>query len=460
VADAGSATVALPTIAGHFDTDLPTTQWIIVGYALTISALLVPMGRLSDILGRKRIYVAGFALFAIGALLAGFSSGITVLILSRILMGIGAAMSQGPSMAIMVSAFPEEERGKALGLQMSAVGTGAVAGPALGGVIISAFGWRWIFFSVSILGVITVITATLILQPDLREKGQSRPPFDLRGASFSAGFLILFLLGLSNGPRIGWTSPYTIVSFAGALTLLALFVWWELRAGVPMLDLRYFKHPIFSIGVISRFVIFLGMTSVFYLMPFYFQSILGFSAKFFGLISIPGSICMIIVSPLAGRLSDRFGRKKFIVGGLLVSAASLLLLSSISVESPLLFVVPVWVLQWIGNGLFGASNNASVLSVVPRERFGVIASFLNMIRNAGTVTGTALATVVITSVMVSRGLAPTLETSADSADPVLAHAFLTGMRISFLGSAVLLTASILLYLMVRRKTKPLPGRGT
>jgi EmrB/QacA subfamily drug resistance transporter len=458
VADAGSTIVALPTIASHFGTDLPTTQWVVVAYALTISALLVPMGRLSDILGRKRIYVAGFSVFTVGALFAAFSPSVTILILSRIFMGIGAAMTQGSSTAIMISAFPAEERGKALGLQMSAVGSGAVAGPAIGGLIVSAFGWRGIFFAITILGSITVTTLSIVLRTDRNQKGQPRAPYDWGGALSIAGILLLFLLAMSFGPKIGWSSPYVIGSFAGSILLVGLFVWWELRAPTPMLDLGYFRHRIFSMGVVLRFLMFIGMSSVRYLLPFYFQSILGYSAREFGLIAIPASLCTIIVSPVSGRLSDRYGWDRFTIGGLAVVAISLVLLATISVESSLLLVIGLWVFHRIGHGAFGAPNNASVLSVVESERFGVVSSFLNMVRNAGNVTGTALATAIVTAVMVSRGLPPALESSASSAEPAVADAFITGMRITYIAPALLLCLGLSLYLFKRREKKPIPSR--
>ena len=448
VTDAGSTIVALPTIAGQFSTDLPTTQWIVNAYALTISALLVPLGRLSDIMGRKRIYIAGFSIFSGGALLAGFSINILTLILSRVLMGIGAAMTQGSSMAIMISAFPPHERGKALGLQMSAVGSGAVAGPALGGVVVSAFGWRGIFFGISILGLLSATAATLILQPDVKEKGSEKPPFDWLGAAFSAGFLVLFLLGMSNGPKIGWTAPFVLGPFFGAALLLGLFIWWELRISAPMLDIRYFKERIFSIGVISRFLMFMGMAAVRYLPPFYFQSILGYSARSYGLIAIPASVATIAISPLAGRLSDRYGWKRFAVGGLIISIAGLILLAFVSVESSLLFVIGVWVLQMTGHAAFTAPNNASVLSVVDREKFGVIASFVNMVRNAGNVTGTALTTAIITSVLVINGLPPTLESVNVAADTYTANVFCRGMSVAFIVPAALISIALLLNLFL------------
>lgn len=294
---------------------------------------------------------------------------------------------------------------------------------------------------------------TLILRPDTRESGKSKSPFDWLGAFLSASLLVLFLLAMSNGPKVGWTSPYITGSFIVVLFLLGFFVWWELRTAMPMLDIRYFKYRNFSIGVIARFVTFMGMSSVRYLLPFYVQSILGFSPRFFGLIAIPAALCTIIVSPLAGRFSDRYGWKGFTLGGLFVAAIGLFLLATVSVGSSLLFLIGAWVLQRIGHGSFSAPNNASVLSVVDKEKFGVVASFLNMLRNAGNVAGTALSTAIVTAVMVSRGLPPTLDWASGSAETQVAQAFTAGMRIAYIVPAILICLGLLLYFFSQPQTK-------
>ena len=153
VMDHGSTNVALPSIASNFGSDLPTVQWVVIGYLLTISALLLPMGRLADLVGRKEVYITGSLIFVLGAVLAGFSPNLTTLLLSRLLQGVGAAMTQGTGMAIITSMFPSRERGKALGLIMTVVGTGAVAGPAVGGFVVDALDWRWVFFFNAPLGL-------------------------------------------------------------------------------------------------------------------------------------------------------------------------------------------------------------------------------------------------------------------------------------------------------------------
>ena len=239
VVDHGSVNVALPSIETHFDTDLPTVQWVVVGYALAISVLLLPMGRLGDIANRKSVYLAGFGLFALGAGLAGAALNIPMLIGGKILQGAGSAMVQGNGMAIVLSVFPGSERGKALGLNMSVVGSGVIAGSALGGVLVSALGWRSVFFVAAVAGLVTIAASAMILDRRLlapQQQDGRLPKFDWLGAALSGAVLLLFLLTISNGHRAGWSSAPITLGLLGSVALLATFIWWELRNPAPMLD--------------------------------------------------------------------------------------------------------------------------------------------------------------------------------------------------------------------------------
>ena len=275
VSDHGSVVVALPSISNHFDTDLPTTQWVLIGYALTISALLLPMGRMADIVGRKRVYVLGFVIFTVGALAAGLSPSVEVLIASKIFQGVGAAMTQGTSMAMVVSTFPPEQRGKALGLQMSMVGLGGVAGPAVGGFLIDVADWRWVFFGGSIMGAVSVLAAIIII--DSKQVGQptgDREAFDWLGAALSTGAMVSFLLGMTGGQRLGWLSPLILGALGSFIALIIVFVWWDLRAPSPIMDMRLLKRRLFAFGVSASYLSFVGMSAVRFLMPFFLQAVL------------------------------------------------------------------------------------------------------------------------------------------------------------------------------------------
>ena len=457
VVDHGSATVALPSIAEHFETDLPSAQWVLIGYALTISALLLPMGRLADLIGLKRVYVAGFVVFVVGAALAGTSTNMTSLVVFRLLQGAGAAMTQGTGMAVVVAAFPGSERGKALGLTMSVVGTGAVFGPVMGGMLVEVLDWRWVFFAACGLGVVSILVALPILDsrrisddPDNDEAVQ----FDWPGAALSAAALVTFLLGMTAGPQVGWTSPLIVAAMVSFVSLLGSFIWWELHTSAPMLDMRLFQRRLFSFGVAAGFLNFLGMSSVRFLMPFYLQLVLGYTPARVGLIIVPGAASMIVMAPLSGRLSDRYGWRSFTVGGMLVSAAGLFLLSTLRVDSHYGLAMAGIMLQSTGSGIFNGPNNSSILSVVESSRYGVVSGFLNLVRNSANISSIALVTAIVTATMASMGHLPNLSAVKEASGTDVVQAFTSGLRTAYLtmGSVVVVGAAASLVKGFRRKS--------
>ncbi len=435
VIDHGSVNIALPSIARHFGTDLPTVQWVVIGYALTISALLLPMGRLADLIGLRKMYLLGSLVFLLGALVAGSSSNLLVLILSRILQGSGSAMTQGTGLAIVAGAFPEGERGKAIGSIMTIVGTGGIAGPALGGFLVGAIGWRWVFFAPIPLVAVGVVAVLAILD-DRRlvpaETDSHRSGFDWFGAALSTGILMVFLLAASSGRASGWISPAMLVAVFSLVALLTTFIWWELRCSSPMLDLRLFKSRTFSFGVSANFLNFFGSSAILFLTPFYLQQVLGYSAAESGLVVVPSAICLAVLSPLAGRLSDRYGWRLFTVGGLALAATGLFLLSRLDEGSSLPLVVLAMMFQGAGMGVFYTPNSSSILSVVERESYGVVSSFLNLVRNAGNLTSIAVATAIVTTTMADLGFEPSLEMTPAGGAVGVSHAFILGMQNSYL----------------------------
>ena len=443
--DHGSINIALPTIARHFETDLPSVQWVVTGFALTISALLLPMGKLGDLIGLKRLYIIGSLIFVLGAGLAGFSPSLVVLILARLLQGCGAAMTQGSGMAIVVATFPEGERGKAIGFTMTIVGTGAIAGPAIGGILVDTLGWPSVFFVNIPLVMVGAALCGAIL--DDRRMGKQSPGnrpegFDWLGAVLSTGALLILLVGMTNGHRVGWASAPMLAAMLGFLAFLGTFIWWELRCSSPMFDLRFFRRRTFSLGVVAGFFTFLGSSAVLFLTPFYLQNVLGYSAREAGLVVVPGAICMALVGPLSGRLSDTYGWRPFTMGGLALSAIGVLMLSRVSEGSSLLLVMPALVLTSSGMGIFYSPNTSSVLSTVDREQYGVVAAFLNLVRNAGNVTSIALATALVTATMAAMGHAPTLDAVQGAGSVGASHAFVSGLRISYFSMMALILVAL------------------
>ncbi|MDA1129156.1 MAG: MFS transporter [Chloroflexi bacterium] len=441
VVDHGSVNVALPTIAGHFQTDLPTIQWVVIIYALTIAALLLPMGRLSDLIGRKQVYIAGMVVLAAGAVLSGLSPSLEMLFPSRVLQGVGAAMTQGTGMAIMTSVFPANEKGRAIGLFMTMVGVGAVAGPALGGVVVDAFGWRVVFFLTLPLEVIGVAATAWVMHGWAEVRESSGASFDWLGAALSTGVLVALLMAMTTGNKAGWLSPPIVLTFGGAAVMLGGFIWWELRCSAPMLDLRLFKGQTFSLGVSAAFLTFLGSSAVLFLMPFYLQSVLGYSAKTAGFVVVPGALCMAVLGSVSGVLSDRFGWRIFTVGGLASSATGLFILSRVTETSSLWMVVPALMLMNSGMGIFYSPNSSSVMNAVGQAKYGVVSGFLNLVRNAANVTSIAVATIIVTTTMGSLGYEPSLEAVRGDAEGV-GHAFTVGLRYSFMAMMGIILASM------------------
>ena len=455
VVDHGSVIVALPSVAEHLYIDLPSVQWVVIGFALTISALLLPMGRLADMIGQKRVYILGSIILMVGAAGAGLAPNLATLLLARIFQGVGAAMTQGTGMAIMTSVFPPTERGRAIGLLMTTVGVGAVAGPAIGGAVVDFIHWRAVFFLNIPLGFLGVLATLYMLRRWESERASRDSSFDWAGAILSTGVLVALLLGLTLAVNRGWMSAPILAAFVLSAGMFVAFIWWELRAPAPMFNLRFFRDRVFSCGVSAAFLTFLGQSSVLFLMPFYIQNVLGYSPKVAGLVVMPGALCMAIMGSVTGTLSDRFGWRWFTVGGMVCSTLGLAILSRVTDTSPLWEVIPGLILVNCGMGMFYSPNSSSVLSAVGRESYGVVSGFLNLVRNSANVISLAIATTIVTVTMGSLGFEPSLEAVRTASVEGVRGAFTVGMRNAFYVLIALVIASMTVsFLQGRPKTTP------
>ena len=448
--------VALPSIAEELRIELPSVQWVVIGFALVISALLLPMGRLADMLGQKRVYILGSVILMVGAAGAGLSPNLATLLLARILQGVGAAMTQGTGMAIMTSVFPSHERGRAIGLLMTTVGVGAVAGPAIGGVIVDLIHWRAVFFVNIPLGFVGVVATLFVLRRWESERASRGRRFDWTGAVLSTGVLVALLLGLTLAVGRGWTAVPILAAFVLSAGMFVAFIWWELRIEAPMFNLRFFRERVFSCGISAAFLTFLGQSAVLFLMPFYIQNVLGYSPKIAGLVVMPGALLMAIMGSVSGTLSDKFGWRWFTVGGMVASTIGLLMLSRATDTSPLFEVIPGLILVSGGMGTFYSANSSSVLSAVGRESYGVVSGFLNLVRNSANVISLAIATTIVTVTMGSLGFDPSLEAVRTGSVEGVRGAFTIGMRNAFYVLVALVIASMVVsFLQGRPRPAPL-----
>ncbi len=446
VMDQSGVNIALPRIADQFDAYIPAVQWVTLGYVLSTSALLLPIGRVSDMVGRTRVYLAGLLVFMGLAAMGGAAQTLPVLIAAKVLQGAGAAAIQANGMAMIVSAFPDRERGRAVGLHMTVIGTGSISGPIIGGLLTSRFGWRAVFYAGIPMGLIAVAAGLAVLRREApaRSTGSPGVKFDWPGAGMSSGALVTFLLGITNGYRLGWSSPFVVAAFGIAALLSVAFVRWERGASDPMLDLSLFRSKLFSMGVSARFLSFLGSSSVFFLMPFYLMQVLGYPASRAGLMVVPSSICMAIVGPISGRLSDRVGTRWLAVGGMALTAAAMFTFSRLTVDSSPALVIFGMVLSGSGSGIFSSTNTSAVMSSLGREKYGIVSALLSVTRTSANVTGVAIATTIIAVAMGSLGYEPTLAGVGNGGGEGVRLAFMTGLRWAYLLAVALVLAAMTL----------------
>ena len=392
--DGSIVNVALPTLTEYFKSDITTIEWVIMAYLLTITSLLLSLGRLSDMFGRKPIFAGGLALFTIGSGLCAISATEGQLIFYRIIQGIGAAMLMATGVAIITHAFPPRERGKAMGLIGTVVSIGSMAGPITGGFLIENVGWQSIFYINIPIGIFGTLMALRVLHKDETNPGQT---FDIPGALTLFMSLILLLLALSQGQDWGWESGYIISLFILSAVLFIIFIYVETKARHPMMELRHFRNRPFAAANISSMISFVAMFSVILMMPFFLENELGYSPEKVGIVFLAVPLVMSVISPVSGWLSDRANSYVLSSIGVGIASISILALSFLSESSGFIDVALRLALLGLGLGLFQAPNNSIIMGSLPKEQLGIAAGTLGTMRNMGMVIGIAVSGAVFSS---------------------------------------------------------------
>jgi EmrB/QacA subfamily drug resistance transporter len=450
--DGSIVNVALPTLVRAFDTQFAVVQWVVLAYLLTITTLMLSVGRLGDMIGKKPLYATGFVVFTLGSVLCGLAPSVYWLIGFRVLQAIGAAMLMALGMAIVTEAFPPSERGRALGISGTMVSVGIVVGPVLGGLLIGALSWHWIFFvnlPVGIVGTWMVIRFVPVLKP----AGGQR--FDLVGALTLFLCLMALLMALTLGQQVGFAETIVLAFFAASLVLLALFLAIERRIRYPMIDLRLFRDRLFNINLVTGFVIFVCMSGTIILMPFYLENVLGYTPRSVGLLLAIVPIALGITAPISGSLSDRFGPRPIIVAGLLMLLLGFSAVSTLSTGTTALGYVLRFLPIGIGIGTFQSPNNSAVMGAVPRSRLGIASGLLSLTRTLGQTTGIA-ALGALWATHVLRRAGGTLPAGATSAP---AAAQVAGLNDTFAIVVILIALALALAiwgLVQERRSRHLP----
>ena len=386
--DGSIINIIIPQIQAQYQATLGDVSWVSTAYLVTISSLLLSVGRLGDMWGYKWVFGSGFVIFGLGSLLCGLAPTMPTLIGGRLVQGVGAAVLMALSPALITTTFPGRERGRALGMQATLTFTGLTLGPSLGGFIAGHWGWHWVFLinlPVAVLGVTLAFTK---LRPTERRGGQT---FDLAGALLFASGLASLLLALSQAETWGWGDARTRLLLAGGVLLLLLFIWQERRARQPMLPLWMFREPAFTSGIAASFLQFSATFVLTFLLPFYLQQYRGLSPGAAGAVMTAQPIAMVSVAGLAGWLSDRIGTRIPATLGMSTIAVGLWLVASSGAETPVAQVALCLAVIGLGAGLFSASNNSSIMGAAPRERQGVAAALQAAARNVGQMTGITIA---------------------------------------------------------------------
>ncbi|MGI9145946.1 MAG: MFS transporter [Chloroflexota bacterium] len=424
----------LPILTHDFGVDVAVIEWVVLTYLLVQTGLTLSFGRLGDMRGHRLVYSWGFTVFVLSSALCGFAPGPWFLVATRGLQAIGAAMINANSVAILSHAFPAAQRGRVLGWQATAVYMGVATGPLIGGWLATFVHWRAVFYVNVPIGLLALFLSVRYIPVDQPSSRTER--FDIAGAAIYVLGLVGVLLARNQGPAWGWTSAPVLGSLVLGVLLLLGFGQLEMRLRSPMLDLALFRHRAFSAPVVSAVLNYMGVSSTFFLMPFYLIQGRGLSPAQAGLLLTVQPIVMAITASSSGALSDRIGTRRPATVGMLVLAVGLFLLSRVDQATGLLYVAVSLAVVGLGIGLFTSPNNSAVMSAAPSRQSGVAAAILSTARTLGNTLGIGLAGAIFSTII---ALAPAGDANA---------------IVSAVGGGLLAAAGVALLGVIASATRP------
>ncbi|MGA0557078.1 MFS transporter [Larkinella sp. VNQ87] len=390
--DSSIVNIALPTIRRELGAG-DSVEWIVLCYLLTTTSTLLIMGKLSDWVGRRQLYITGFGVFVLGSLLCGLAWDLWSLVGFRVVQGLGASMIYAVGPAIIGDTFAPHERGQAMGLMGSIVAAGSSAGPVIGGFLLGKFGWSSIFFVNVPIGLLAIWRAWTILPDSPKTPGQR---FDLVGAGLFLVGVTTLLTGLDFGPepQYGWNDPLVVSLLVTGAVLLLLFLLWESRVREPMLQLSLFRVRPYTAAILAAFCGFVASGGNLFVIPFFLQQLLALSPERAGLVLLAGPLTLSLVAPLGGYLSSRIPTRWLSSVGLLITACGYFAFSFLDTGWDWQDVVWRSALISMGFGLFQSPNSSTALNAAPVEQRGTASSMIAFMRNLGFVVGIALAAAV------------------------------------------------------------------
>ena len=435
--------VALPTLAQTFGATFQQVQWIVLAYLLAITTLVVSVGRLGDMIGKRRLLSSGLVVFTTASIACGLAENLSYLVAARVIQGLGAAIMMVMGIALVAEALPKERTGSAMGLlgTMSAVGT--ALGPTLGGALISSFGWPFIYFINAPLGLAAIGLLYRSLPKDIRSPVSARSSFDFMGTLLLAATLATYSLAMTSGG-----ANFDVVSLgllAASAAFLGIFVWTETKVSYPLINPAVFRTPDLSVGFLMSAMVTTVVMATLVVGPFYLSQALGLETAQVGLVMSCGPLIAALSGIPAGQFVDRYGADNVRMAGLVTAAAGCVGMAS----APLYFgitgyVVPLAIIT-AGYAVFQAANNTVIMSGVSPDRRGVVSGILNLSRNLGLITGASAMGAVF---ILGKSL-----TAATSEAAVIAS---NGMQLTFWVATILIMGSVGL---ARRARTNLPNHG-
>jgi EmrB/QacA subfamily drug resistance transporter len=432
------ANVSLPTLAQAFDASFQQVQWVVIAYLVTITTVIVSVGRLGDMTGRRRLLLVGVFLFTVASVLCGVAPTLWLLIAARAAQGLGAAIMMALTMAFVGETVPKSQVGSAMGLlgTMSAIGT--ALGPSLGGMLISEFSWRAIFLINLPLGLLIFLLAYRFLPVDRPRQQVDRLGFDHAGTLLLALTLAAYTLAMTIGR--GSFGTRNLALLVATLLGAGLFLFAETRAESPLIRLTMFRNPLLSASLIMSALVSTVMMATLVVGPFYLSRTLGLHAALIGLVLSVGPLCAALTGVPAGRLADRLGPQRMTVLGLIGIAAGAFLLSVIPATLGIYGYTAPLIVITVGYALFQTANNTAVMTDTRPEQRGVISGLLNLSRNLGLITGASVMGAVFAAA------SSTIDITTAPPDAVA-----IGMRVTFAVAAVLILVALAIAVATYRR---------
>jgi EmrB/QacA subfamily drug resistance transporter len=434
--------VALPSIQRDLHVSVSQLEWVVNGYFLTFAVLMLSGGKLADLLGRRRIFIAGLVVFTLSSLACGLATSGGMLIAFRAVQGIGAAMMNPATLSIITATFPPRQRGMAMGIWVGVSAVALALGPITGGLLAQYAHWSWIFFINVPIGVLAIVAARVVIRESRDTSADQR--LDLPGLVTSGGALFALTYALIEANSKGWTSAEILSLFAAAVVGFAAFILVEKRQRAPMLDLSLFRNPTFAGANSTMLLVAMSMFGVFFFVSLFVQNILHYSPVRAGAAFLPMTVCIILFAPVAGKLSDRLGSRWLMGAGLGMVSVSLVLFSLLDQNSSFWNLFPALLVGGAGMATAMTPTTSAAMGAVPVDKAGVGSGVLNSMRQVGGSLGVAIMGAILGSYISVSGLSPKFPGQ-----------FVDGFRAALHVAAVIaFAAAVVAVVTVRRVREP------